>query len=730
MALTLKNKLFDYFAQRHFDLMTPEVRARFDEYANNEDFQGHMKHWNDNYNGAILPDLLSGTIGGGANDYQLSDTEWEELYDVFQEAFQAMNSAKTPSVGFEGPYKKATKDFITKYFGDSSKIFTTTTATSILTDPTNGLFTRLANFLDPRTAQPTAEQANQYSALKNLLSTNLKEQVFSDGLDYDGFIDGLRKQKYNTDLDFRKKIERVIYYIKQNGPQQDEMVPRSGEWPRDVGYTSVPQGQGIFTADKIDPFLSDIYDPNNAPDNTARPWYSLDRKAQHISQFKSAFWEISDILLTKSGVRSDFTAKAPDTIAIESTDYTNKESKDYVPEKYPDEKNWKQELEDWKNDTYENYFRKFVNPSRGARIYLSPWPQNIIKAFDKAKIKPTDGIEGILAKKGDISDKLKSSKTSTDHFNWFTDTIEKLKAAGMGKSVEGALRNGAQMRALVSALIVEAVKQGKIKEAKTALEVLSVAKYGLSCSRTVDAIREGTKDAKVFSDSSLSWNKNEGIQFVTNAIDKTARAALIGVSAGIAGINNFIQHRRTKIGNDISKNKVLNDAHKKWEQEDQQALQNKQAENRHLNVDMKLNTLTSGQGLSGLVINETTIGDDATPGTIKGELKIALDNGNPTLTINGTTVNTADLKADVELYDDAKSKKDEESNWRKNHKDQYQELIAYWDMLETLSKTHSFTLGSMAAKRKAMLNGYGNGTSLAQTQADAYIANYGALRTV
>ena len=215
MAISLKNKLFDYFAQRHFDLMTPEQRARFDEYAKNEDFQGHMKHWNDNYKGATLPDLLSGTVNGVANDHQLSSADWEELFDAFQATLQAMDSAKTPSVGFEGPYKKPTKDFIAKYFGDSSKIFTATTATPLLTDPAHGLFTQLANFLDPRTPAPTAAQANQYSTLKALLSANLKDQVFSDGLDYDGFVSGLRSQKYNTDLKFREKghFNRIFFYL-------------------------------------------------------------------------------------------------------------------------------------------------------------------------------------------------------------------------------------------------------------------------------------------------------------------------------------------------------------------------------------------------------------------------------------------------------------------------------------------------------------------------------------
>ena len=72
----LKNKLFNYLAQRHFDLMSPEVRARFDDYAKYEDFQGHMKHWYQNYKDSSTPDLAN-DIGTGEN---LTDDEWINLY--------------------------------------------------------------------------------------------------------------------------------------------------------------------------------------------------------------------------------------------------------------------------------------------------------------------------------------------------------------------------------------------------------------------------------------------------------------------------------------------------------------------------------------------------------------------------------------------------------------------------------------------------------------------------
>lgn len=711
MALSLKQKLFDYFAQRHINLMTPEIRARFDEYDKNEDFQGHMKEWKKRFIDKDNIDLLNGTVGGITNEHELTPAEWEELYDAFQAAFQEMDRKKTPSVGFASPYKKATLDFIAKWFGDSSSVFTTTTAKTGPGSATD-ILSKLKDFLDDRTVTPQAPQS-PYSALKQFLtnSPELKDSVFSDGLDYDGFINGLNSQKYNTDLKFRNKVERVIYYIQRYGPRKDGSVPSPSAWPQGIGYTY--SGTGMWSqVDSVIPVLDTIYSADT------EAWYEMANKSRHIQQFKADFSQIFDKLLTSSGVRNDFLAEEnsgkiskPLNEAIQSTDYSNKDSKDFLPEKYKDEKNWLQELEDWKNDTYEEYFRKFTNPSRGTRIFFSPWSQNIAKAFDKVKLKPTDGLKGILDKKNDILGKLKSSKTSYDHFEWFANTIEKLKNQGMDKAFEGALRNGAQMRHLVSGLIAEAVKNGKVKEAKTALEILSVAKYGLSSSRTMDAINK--TDVNVFSDGKLSWNKNEGIQTVTKAVDKTIKTGIQAAGYIATGAYNFIQHRRTKIGNDLSNNNVLNKAYKQWQTEDTKKLNDLRASNAMLNVDNELHNLATGSGRSGYVI-----ANDAD--------KTAAESALATMTPG--TPSYDDLKADLDLYTDYKKRKDAEINWRDNNKDNFKELIAYWDMLESVGKTHAFTLGSIKVKRDAHLKDFVNGNSPAHDKFKQYLAQYGNIR--
>ncbi len=713
MAISLKNKLFDYFAQRHFDLMSPEVRARFDEYAKNGDFQGHMKHWNDNFVGAMTPDLVN-VPAGGTNEHQLTPDEWEELYDAYQEAFQNMDVEKVPTVGFDNEYKKATKDFIAEWFGKfaDGKVFIQKEATVFANGVLSAGANNLADFLD---ANPT---------FKDIFKRHLKE-TFSD-ISYGDFINGLRTSEYNSNTKFRDKVIAVVEYIRDYGPQDGYIAPDKSRWPVGVGYAPHPNGDGTFTATAISPLLNDIY---THPD--IESWFEINpaQKPVCVQRFKDNYTKIFDTLLTKSKVREHFFAQTNNPIiteplneAIKQTDYANKDSKDYVPEKYPDEKTWVQRIQDWKDDTYENHFRRFTNPSRGARLFFSPWSQNIMKAFDKVKIKPTDGLEGILSKKSEILDKLKSSATATDYFKWFTDTLEKLKKS-MPEAIEGALRNGGQMREVVSAIMAEAVENGKIKEAKTALEVLSVAKYGLSTSRTLDKLREDKELFNVFSNKDLSWNKNEGVKFVTNAIDKTVRAGVLGVGLAATGVRNLISRQRAKIGNDISKNKILNDAHKHWNEEDLQ----KTTTDKRDEATRNLADLAAGIGKSGTVIAN------------------AADLAAAEVALGGMAAGPArdNLEADIKLYKESIINQHNANQelidignrqaTRAAGDDPYQELVAYWHMLENVGKTHAFTLGSMAVKRKNMLERGASGKSKAEQISEQYLADwrsrFGALRT-
>lgn len=714
MAISFENKLFDYLAQLHFDLMSPEVRARFDEYAKNEDFQGHMKEWNKRYVGGLLPDFVSPGVAGVTNDHQLTNDEWKKLYSAFQKTLQRMNKSKNPKVGFDGGYDKKTKDFIAKWFG-SDKLFDQDKADPAVEDKLTDAPDSLLSFLTAHRGQ-----------LKTIFETQGVVSKDLTGFTYDNLLNGLATKKYNTDDNFRKNLFNVVGYIESYGPAGGA-IP--GYWPSGLGLT--PTGTPAPAIDFTTlPMGTDFSRWFVAPTVYAPPLVG-----SRIDDFKSKHSNIFSELLDpkNSKILEKFLAESEPIIgdqikaAVAQTDYTNKDSKDFIPEKYPDSKNWKQRFEDWKNDTYENHLRRFTNPSRGTRLYFSPWSQNIIKAFDKTKLKPTDGLEGILSKKDDVLKNLKSSSTSTSHFKWFAETIENLKTAGMGKAVEGALRNGKQMRNLVSAVIAEAVEQNKIDEAKTALEVLSVAKYGLSCSRTLGALREATKDMSILSDKNLSWNKNEGIQFVTKALDKTTGLAIRGLGLAATGIHNFIQHRRTKIGDDLRKNKVLSNAHKHWNEEDIHATLTK-TQNKATN---DLAELAAGHGASGHVIDAATIAAEtaALGGMPDGPAKDALQKdidlyNKSVMDNNNATIELANISAR------------QSTRAATPEKDPFRELIAYWDMLESVGKTHAFTLGSMKLKRDAMFKdetkiiaGAPVKQSHAKHIADTYLRNYGTLRT-
>ena len=716
MAMSLKNKLFDYFAIRHLNLMPPETKARFEDYIKNGDFQGQMKSWTDDKHklyGVANPDF--GAAAG--NPYELTAQEWEELYDSLQKTFQEMNERKDPSVGIKSDYKNPTKDFIKEFFGDDTKTFTISTAskTPTATGHTveaqlSGSTNSLVHFLEVNKSKL------QVPFLKNLSS------IFSADFTYDKLIDGLKSKKYNNDLDFRKKLEQIIGYINYYGPANGGTDKDT--WPDNVGLTG---------AGTIDPSID--FSGHGFSDKV-EDWFEISNKTSHIDQLKKDWPKIFDTLITKKGVRDDFIAASQDDVvkkplssAIEQTDYENKDSDNYIPKKYADEKDWRQILQDKIDDAYEDYFRKFTNPSRGTRLYFSPWTQNIIKAFDKEKIKPTDGIKGIIDKKSAIVNRLATSPTSKKHFEWFAGKMEFLSKQ-MSKAFEGALSNGSQLRELVAALINEAVEEGKIDEAYTALEILSVAKYGLLCSRTFDKLKEATKDMSILSDKNLSFNKNEAVQSITKAMDATAGFAIRSVGAAVTGFRNFIQHRRTKFKKDISKHKTLNDAYKKKEDELQKAhtdLINSNVAHNVAGILTDLNSTTRTTGGTSPYKTTVQINKDNIE-IVKANLETAKNTTPTPAVVAPYTCTISDLENDIKLFDDAYDRQKKEDNWDKNNINPYDKLIAYWDMLETYSKSHSFTLGSMSAKRKSVLAGWTKADDR-KKKINSLVESYGHIRT-
>lgn len=480
--------LLQYFMQLRFNEMPPEVRAKFDDYAKADDFRGHMKEWKSRLMGNGLPDP-------NGPDFHLNDEEWENLFREFQSAFRKMDTNRktfTNDIDFSVNNAKII-DFLNEYFGNG-KLF------------------------DRAVASPAAEaQIQTLSALlsrhENILKIKLKDWGLTDsGFSYGDLVKAIKDKKYNTDSDIQRKVQEVAQYITAYTAttsyyKDEDLIQAIGS----PDFTEIEKG---FDDKAVDP--------------------------AKLTAFKSEYDILLRTLYHNEKIRNAFPSdkiKTAFNTAKENVAYDDQNSKDYIPPKRDDELTPIQQLSKWADDTYADVLEKYLK-FKGDRLYFSPNAKQIVGAIHKAKIKPTDGIKAVLDKAGDIKKGLlyKSPK-ATDHFDWFTKTMSELKDT-MPKAFEGALRNGRQMRVIVEEMIMKAVRDGKTDEAKTAMEVLSVIKYGYTTSKIMDTLKK--ENLSIFSDKGLSWNKNEGVQFVTNALDKSIKAAFMGIGYGITMVGNAI----------------------------------------------------------------------------------------------------------------------------------------------------------------------------------------------
>lgn len=493
----VKEFLYNFFAQQHFDIMPADVRARYDDYNSRSDFDGHMKEWSTKY------------IDANGNNQQLPEltenADFETLYKWLQEIFQAMNEKRKDFKDIT-PVNK----FLDEWFG-TDKLFDSDKLTS-----------EAIKVIGEKPQQPNQKPADK--TLLRVLQDNrtkltaiLEEHVLTDGMTYDDFVKGLEDKKYEREDKYRKNLRRVLNHI---ASYQDY---GQSYWPID----DTVDFRGLSTSDL----------------------FQID--TSKLSEFKTKYMDILYKLVSNKLVRDNFTKyDSRGTVtkqlnnALSDTAYDDKESKDYVPPlvaKTP--KNFIEKIQDWKEETYQQYFRKLFS-SRGSRKYFSPYAYEIVKAIDKEKIKPTEGIDGILNKKDALLKRFADkSRTAKKHFEWFEKAMTDVKAR-VPDSYKKAFKDGRKLKQVVSQVIVKAVQENKIEEAKTTLELLSVCKYGFTTSKTMEALKD--QHVTIFSDGQLSWNKNEGMRFVSAAVDKTLEFGLKAVIQAGVVVHNIHQQRLSK----------------------------------------------------------------------------------------------------------------------------------------------------------------------------------------
>lgn len=529
----VKDFIYDYARYMHLNLMPAAVRARFSDYEKNKDFSGHMKDW---------PDILANIK---SNDWpSLTDDKYQELYALFQNVFENMNR----SVSKDRDAPKAVKDFVNQWFG-KNKLFQ---ESEIIPDAQRRLEHFVKTCLKPHLSDFEIIFKNN-----NLLPQDCKS--------VQEFIKKLEDCKYNpTDDKLRDALPNIIghaqYFSRYGDPDT---------WPKDAGEYNFTQDDGPDAP---------------AVDTDTTKWF----QSRYNPAFKNRLPEIMQTLVSKPKVFDYFQQNdTKGTISkniqggIEKTNYADSKTDDYVPEKDKDELNVFQKIEKAATDFKENQVDPWANILRGSRRFFSPAAKTIIEACSKVKtkdgkrLKPTDGLKGILAAKDDIAKKIATSPTARDHWKWISGKLEAYSTS-IPKAFEGALRNPRQMKKLVSKFIMDAIQEGKVDQAKTALEMISTLKYGIMHSRTVDALAK--EDFTILSDKGLSWNKYEGVKFVTTAMDKTTKFALLAVGRGVAAVHNKWMRDHTKFR---GKDKMFKGAHDAWKKQNS----NEQIEQSLSNVD-------------------------------------------------------------------------------------------------------------------------------------------------
>jgi len=486
MAMDMKDFLYKYFAVLNLMAMDEPVLARFNDWVAKKDFPNkHIKAWTTDFPQSTPGQWSKADL---PDIKQLDDVEVENLYILLRDVFRSMAANKADFRDNGDAIK-----FVDKYFGPG-KLF-----------------------------ENTHIKNNVEQDIRRFIELLLNGNYIKLGYRQHSILAEVqRNRKSVNDSDVKEVVSDAVYEFASNVPDYENLI-------------SSQTLRGIIRALEPD---------NNVPDTK-------------LDDLRKQAPEIFETLCKKSAIRDIFknndqhqTITRQIDQALSRTDYTGKINEaNYIAPKYKDSrKNPQQWIDQKLKDTYNNVLKKYLTAHRD-NVFIKKTSKTIFGAFDKAGLKPTDGLSALIDKSGEIVGKLRGKEPfdAADHLDWMTKKLKTYKDNGLGDEIDGALRWGYQMRRIINQLIKDAVKEGKVEQAKTAMEVLSVMQYGTFTSRTMDAINK--TDLTLFSDGGLSWNKNEGIQFVTKAMDKTMKFGFQAAGYAITGLYNRARKIGTKFNN-------------------------------------------------------------------------------------------------------------------------------------------------------------------------------------
>ncbi len=492
MAMEMKDFLYKYFAVLNLKAMPEPILERFNGWVKKDDYPNKdVKAWTKDFPRADQTKWKDSDL---PQISELNDEELDNLYILLRDVFRSMAEN-------EKDFRDNTdaKDFVNKYFGTGK------------------------TFEDKPLPANIEKDIKEF--IKLLTQTNIKNYVDLGYNQRNTLLAVLGGRQSVNSADARSAISDAI-----------------SDFNRKVAYGEIPENiANLAGSINLDNILTAL-----EPD--------LDVTKDNRDALRAKIPEIFETLYKKSAVRNVFTEYDPNkTIsrqieqALKRTDYTGKlNEKNFIAPKYTGStKNPSQWIDKKLKDTYSDVLKKYLTVHRD-NVYIKNTAKAIIGTFDKKgiEIQPTDDLNVLIKKSGDIVGKLRGKEPfeAADHMEWLTKKLKAYKDGGLSNDIDGALRWGYQMNRIVKQIIKDAVQEGKVKQAKTALEVLSIMQYGTFTSRTMDAINK--TDVNIFSDGGLSWNKNEGIKLVTGALDKTIKFGIQATGYAATGIVNHIRKIR------------------------------------------------------------------------------------------------------------------------------------------------------------------------------------------
>ncbi len=572
--------------------------VRFEDFVSKNNMTDNMKKWAGYLEKDAAGNYLREPPKDGffkIQDYPdidtLTDEDFERLYLACQTAFDGLKKNRNAYIDETKVY-----NFINNYYN----VFADKSSTSIARSSTEDEITKLAELLE----NIISNYPGKANELQYLLQTEMKSPLKN-------FLEDVKNHKYNKDNDFQSVLKNVARTFKKSpygstGAANDAIQKLLNDL--------LKEEKDDTKRSKLESLIKSV--KANSIDNEYGAWTEARISEKAKSEFKDKYPDIFKELYKEQKILDAFKQYEGENKQISATiektkedmNYADPKSKDFVAKKREEELTLPQQIQKWASDTYENYLAKY-SKFKGDRTFMNASAGEICKAFDKEKIKPIDGLDKVLKTKDAIAKRLQNDVETRDAFDWFAKTLQELKDdPKTSKAFEGALKSGRQLKSLVREIIIMAAEADDpkvTKKAKTALEILSVIKYGNTVSKIMDTIKGDKELFTLLSNKDLSWNKNEGVQFITKAMDKTFRAAFIGFGYGATFLVNNIRKSGSKFNKKYGKDPTgqrMQEASKRWGADhaaDKKALENakQNAETAKAGQEKKRNDAMAAMGM-------------------------------------------------------------------------------------------------------------------------------------